>query len=119
MLLSRRQFLQSASIVPFCGIAAAGSKSTLKTSLNAYSFNKMLNDNIKGRGEGITLIQVMEFAAKCKFQGFDATGYFFPGYPERPKDDYVDTLRRRAADLGIGISGTGVRNNFTTADKAT
>ena len=119
MLLSRRQFLQSASIVPFCGIAAAGSKSTLKTSLNAYSFNKMLNDNIKGRGEGITLIQVMEFAAKCKFEGFDATGYFFPGYPERPKDDYVDTLRRRAADLGIGISGTGVRNNFTTADKAT
>ena len=26
--------------------------------------------------------------------------------------------RKAAADLGIAISGTGVRNNFTTADKA-
>ena len=91
-------------------------RGTLKTSLNAYSFNKMLNDRIKGRGEGITLIQVLEFAAKNKFDGFDATGYFFPGYPARPSDQYVDELKKRAADLGVGISGTGVRNNFTTAD---
>jgi sugar phosphate isomerase/epimerase len=117
MSLSRRHFLQSASILPFCGAAHAATRPALKTSLNAYSFNKMLNDNIKGRGPGITLIQVLEFAAKCKFQGFDATGYFMPGYPERPTDAYIDTLRKRAADLGIAISGTGVRNNFTTADK--
>ena len=118
--INRRSFIQGA----FC--AAAGSlamaqspagKQTLKTSLNAYSFNKMLNDRIKGRGEGITLLQVMEFAAKNKFDGFDATGYFFPGYPERPTDAYIDELKKRAADLGVGISGTGVRNNFTTADK--
>src|SRR5205807_319827 len=83
-----------------------------------YSFNKMLNDNIKGRGEGITLIQVMEFAAKNKFEGFDATGYYFPGYPEVPSNAYIDSLKQRAADLGIGISGTGVRNNFTTGDKS-
>ena len=78
----------------------------------------MLNDNIKGRGQGITLIQVLEFAAKNKFDGFDATAYFFPGYPERPTDAYIDQLKKRAADLGVGISGTGVRNNFTTADAA-
>src|SRR5260370_712820 len=30
----------------------------------------------------------------------------------------LDQLKQRAADLGVGISGTGVRNNFTTADKA-
>jgi sugar phosphate isomerase/epimerase len=28
----------------------------------------------------------------------------------------VDGLKKRAADLGLGISGTGVRNNFTTGD---
>jgi sugar phosphate isomerase/epimerase len=85
--------------------------------LNAYSFNKMLNDNIRGRGEGITLLQVLEFAKKCGFEGFDPTGYFFPGYPKVPTDQYIAEFRKRAADLGIGISGTGVRNNFTTADK--
>jgi sugar phosphate isomerase/epimerase len=117
--ISRRDILKGASLLAFRGIAgAAAGKQVLKTSLNAYSFNKMLNDKIKGRGEGITLIQVMEFAAKNKFEGFDATGYFFPGYPERPSDAYIDGFRKRAADLGIGISGTGVRNNFTTADKA-
>lgn len=101
------------------GLASAQTgKAVLKTSLNAYSFNKMLNDNIKGRGEGITLVRVLEFAAKCRFDAFDATGYYFPGYPEVPSNDYIDGLRKRAADLGVGISGTGVRNNFTTADKA-
>jgi sugar phosphate isomerase/epimerase len=116
MLLDRRSFLKTAALAPLC--AAAAKPSVLKTSLNAYSFNKMLNDNIKKRGPGITLIQVMEFAAKNKFEGFDATGYYFPGYPEVPGDAYIDTLKKRAADLGIGISGTGVRNNFTTADAA-
>ncbi|HEY6391414.1 MAG TPA: sugar phosphate isomerase/epimerase family protein, partial [Bryobacteraceae bacterium] len=45
------------------------------------------------------------------------TGYYFPGYPAVPDNAYVDNLKRRAADLGVGISGTGVRNNFTTSDK--
>jgi sugar phosphate isomerase/epimerase len=90
----------------------------LKVSLNAYSFNKLLNDAIKERGPGVTLVQVLEFAAKNKFDGFDATGYYFPGYPAVPSEAYVDNLKRRAADRGVGISGTGVRNNFTTSDKA-
>lgn len=125
LTLDRRSFLRgtlSASCAALGGVPALAQttrRQVLKTSLNAYSFNKMLNDRIKGRGEGITLIQVMEFAAKNKFDGFDATGYYFPGYPERPTDAYVDELKKRAADLGIGISGTGVRNNFTTADKST
>jgi sugar phosphate isomerase/epimerase len=117
--LTRRNFIQNASLL-LAGAATAlpAGKKDLKVSLNAYSFNKMLNDNIKGRGEGVTLLQVLEFAAKCKFEGFDATGYYFPGYPEAPSDAYIESLKRRAADLGLGISGTGVRNNFTTADKA-
>jgi len=65
----------------------------------------------------VTLVQVLEFAAKNKFDGFDPTGYFFPGYPAVPGDAYVESFKKRAADLGIGISGTGVRNNFTTSEK--
>jgi sugar phosphate isomerase/epimerase len=118
---SRRSFVGIAGVLPYCAtVQNRKDESTrkLKTSLNAYSFNKMLNDSIKGRGAGITLLQVLEFAAKNKFEGFDATAYYFPGYPERPTNAYVDTLKSRAADLNIAISGTGVRNNFTTADSA-
>lgn len=115
--MNRRDFLKSTAYAGLAaGALAAAPRAALKTSLNAYSFNKMLNDRIKGRGEGITLIQVMEFAAKNKFDGFDATGYYMPDYPKRPSDAYIDEMKKRAADLGIGVSGTGVRNNFTTAD---
>lgn len=131
-LHSRRNFLKRASVLSLA--AAVGGRlgrtvsaladepakpadARLKTSLNAYSFARLLNDNLKHRGPGVTLIQVMEFAAKNKFDGFDATGYYFPSYPERPTDAYVQELKNRAASLGIGISGTGVRNNFTTSDK--
>jgi sugar phosphate isomerase/epimerase len=128
--VSRRDFIKRTSLAPgamaaagLCGFPApAGqtakrrSRAVLKTSLNAYSFNKLLNDAIRGRGEGVTLLQLVEFAAKNKFEGFDPTGYYFPGYPKVPADAYVNQIKKRAADLGIGISETGVRNNFTTSD---
>jgi sugar phosphate isomerase/epimerase len=34
-----------------------------------------------------------------------------------PSDEYINNFKRRAFELGVGISGTGVRNNFTTSDK--
>ena len=114
--VNRRGFLKSTSV--FLAGAAMGASQGLKTSLNAYSFNTLLNDNIRGRGEGMTLLQLLDFAAKCKFEGVDATGYYFPGYPEAPADAYLASLKQKAADLGLGISGTGVRNNFTTSDQA-
>jgi sugar phosphate isomerase/epimerase len=117
--MNRRDFLQTAAVaagLPLLSKAAA--TETLKISLNAYSFNKLLNDAIRGRGEGTTLIKLLDFAAQNKFEGFDATGYYFPSYPEVPSNDYIDGLRKKAVDLGVAISGTGVRNNFTTADAA-
>lgn len=115
---NRRDFLKSASLAALSAATGAAAKTeVLKTGLNAYSFNKMLNDVIRKRGPGITLDGVLDFAAKCKFDAFDPTGYFFPGYPKVPEDAYVDHLKKHAADLGITLSGTGVRNNFTTADK--
>lgn len=122
--MNRRNFLQGMSLIPLTGLAAAAPQpskkkgAVLRTSLNAYSFNVLLNDAIRGRGEGTTLMKLLDFASKNKFEAFDATGYYFPGYPAVPPNEYIDGLKKKAADLGIGISGTGVRNNFTTADAA-
>lgn len=118
MTLHRRDFIRTSVAALGAATGFAAASETLKPGLNAYSFNKLLNDAIRKRGPGITLDGVLEFAAKCKFAAFDPTGYFFPGYPKVPEDAYVDHLKNHAADLGIALSGTGVRNNFTTADKA-
>src|SRR5437762_10993873 len=62
----------------------------LKISLNAYSFSKLLNDQIKHRGPGISLLDLLDFCAKNEFDGLDPTGYFFPSYPEVPSDEYIN-----------------------------
>jgi sugar phosphate isomerase/epimerase len=133
-IVPRRSFLKTASIVPLSAATAgwlnAGRAiadltpirrvggARVKLALNAYSFSKLLNDHAKGRGTGMSLVQLVDFCAKQGFDGLDATGYFFPGYPDPPRDDDVNHLKRRAFDAGVDISGTGVRNNFTTADKS-
>src|SRR5688500_7342353 len=100
-------------------IEANGSEGpAYKVSLNAYSFSKLLNDFNKQRGGGISLMALLEWCAKQGFDGIDPTGYFFPNYPEVPPDEFVNSFKRKAFGLGLGISGTGVRNNFTTSDKA-
>src|SRR3954468_20584464 len=132
---NRRDFLKGATLQPL-GAAGLGlgtisamavepikrvGGSALKGSCNAYSFSKLLNDQLQGRGAGLSLLHLAEFCAKQNFDGFDVTGYYFPGYekngPGVPADKYIFELKRRAFDLGLGISGTGVGNNFTVADK--
>ena len=130
--LSRRRFLSASALLPF---AAAGFSSAtargayapvprhggahLRTSLNAYSFLELLNANAKDKTKGIDLFGVCDFCAKVGFDAVDVTGYFFPGYPQAPADDYLIRLKRHAFNLGLGISGTGVRNDFTAAAPAT
>jgi sugar phosphate isomerase/epimerase len=92
--------------------------SHLKTSLNAYSFLDLLNANAKDKSRGVDLFQVCDFCAKVNFDAVDLTGYFFPGYPKAPEDSYIFKLKRHAFDRGLAISGTGVRNDFTTADQS-
>jgi sugar phosphate isomerase/epimerase len=128
--LSRRHFLAASALLP-SGIAAAlelahpaalraapprAAGPRLKTSLNAFSFLELLNANAKDAKTGIDLFGVCDFCAKAGFDGVDVTGYFFPGYPDAPDDHYLMKLKRHAFDLGLGFSGTGVRNDFTTAD---
>ena len=131
---SRREFLRQASLLSFGTTAAIGSAarlaeaelkpipreggSRLKVSLNAFSFSRLLNGKVKHGKEGIDLFDLVDFCAKNNIDGFDPTGYFFPGFPAAPPDGYLYDLKRHAFESGVGISGTGARNNFTTSDKA-
>lgn len=121
--LHRRQFLTALAAIPV--ITPAGIKFStsplnhfsaasdrLKTSLNAYSFNDALTK------EGMTIADMLDFCAGEGFDGVDITGYYFNGYPQVPADDYLFSIKRKAFSLGIEISGTGVRNDFTIADKS-
>lgn len=129
----RRHFIRTATLLPLAAAAfpaaafraAAGIAPVrraggprLKTALNAYSFLELLNARAADPAKGIDLLEVCEFCAKHDFDAVDVTAYFFPGYPKPPDDAYLRTLKRRAFDLGLDISGTGVRNDFATADKA-
>lgn len=82
----------------------------LKTSLNAYSFNEPLSKKT------MTVFDLLEYCSKIGFEAADITAYYFPGYPEVPSDEYLYEVKRRAFRLGLEISGTGVRNNFTSID---
>ena len=84
----------------------------LKLGLNAYSFNGPL---LAGT---MTLADAVDFCAKNGVDALDATGYYFPGYPNVPPDAYIYALKRTAFINGVAISGTGVRNNFAVADEA-
>ena len=90
----------------------------LKTSLNAYSFNKMLADHLKDSGKGMSLFQLLDFCAEHNFDAVDPTGYYFRNYPKPPDDSYINDFKRRAFVLGLDISGTGVRTHFASADGA-
>jgi len=65
----------------------------------------------------MTLMDLLDFCAKHNFDAIDPTGYFFPGYPKVPADEYINNFKRRAFQLGLDISGTGVRNDFATPDE--
>jgi sugar phosphate isomerase/epimerase len=84
----------------------------LKTSLNAYSFNEPLSNGT------MQLDDLLEFCAKTGFDAVDITAYYFPGYPNVPSDEYLYLIKRKAFQLGLEISGTGVRNDFVHPDKA-
>lgn len=119
--LNRRSFTRNlalagvASTLPVSGILAKPSNSAsgadhLKISLNAFSFNDLL------LAKKITIDDVLDFCAKLGIEGVDLTGYYFPGYPEAPSDEYIFHVKKKAFRLGIDLGCTGVRNDFTWAD---
>jgi len=121
-MINRRRFLTcSAGVVGAASLqhpALAASSEVarkpgvkLKLGLNAYSFNGPLQSG------SMTLADAVIFCAENGVDALDATGYYFPGYPKTPPDDYVYALKRTAFLNGVAISGTGVRNNFAVADE--
>lgn len=120
---SRRNFMKTMVAVPFVAsgidLLASESKSVnkefghkFKTSLNVYSFNQPLRDG------KIDLFDVLDFCAKYNIDAIDPTGYYFPGYPEVPTQEFMMEFKRKAFLLGVEISGTGVRNDFANPDEA-
>jgi sugar phosphate isomerase/epimerase len=120
----RREFLSAAfgsTALALTGTARAGSLtiqgrvsrasgSRVRLGLNAYSFNEPL------RAGTLTLDDLVDFCAQHGLDGLDATGYYFPGYPKVPADEFLHRLKRRAFVNGVTISGTGVRNDFAVED---
>jgi len=82
----------------------------IKIGLNSYSFNRQL---LAGQ---MTLDDVIDWCAAHNVDGVDLTGYYFPGYPNVPGNEYLYNLKKKAYLNGVSISGTGVRNDFTLSD---
>ena len=122
---SRRDALRKLTMVPALAVAptlfgASSSNSTtpvstlqrVQYSVNAYSFN----DEFKS-GK-MDFFDMMEFAADIGLHAVDLTSYYFSSYPNLPDKAEIFALKKRALELGLNISWTGVRNNFVTADVA-
>ena len=127
MNVTRRNFLQSMGALSLAQVGAwalpageAPMPSRLKTSLNAYSFYVELNRGMKNPEDpkGLTLKKLLNFTAAEGFEGIDLTGYFFSTYPQVPTDAVIFAVKDQAFKLGLSISGSGVKNDFTTADAA-
>jgi sugar phosphate isomerase/epimerase len=118
----RRFFASSVGLAAMASIPASAFAGTetirreagvkLKLGLNAYSFNKQLHEG------SMSLADAVHFCAKQGVDALDATGYYFPGYPNVPTDEYIYALKRVAFVNGVAISGTGVHNDFAVADPA-
>lgn len=115
----RRNLLRSVALLPIIPgsrslFASPSNKnlasSRLQYSINAYTFNSLL------RSGEMTFIDMMEFASGLGLNAVDLTGYYFSDYPKIPDDKTLFQLKKKALQLGLNISWTGVRNNFVTPD---
>ncbi len=112
--MNRRTFLTALPAVP--ALAATNGPvrrrpgTRIRIGLNAYSFNKPL---MAGK---MNLDDVIDYCAEQQIDGVDLTGYYFPGYPNVPSDEFLYKLKRKAFLNGVTISGTGVRNDFALTD---
>jgi len=128
----RRDFLRKMGLLPLGVVASKtglsakdkavnveaipATTSKIKLSLNAWSYNVPLFKYVNGEEGGMSLFDLLEECARLNFDAVDPTGYFFPGYPEVPKSKFMNEFKRRAFQLGLDISGTGIRNDFSIAD---
>jgi sugar phosphate isomerase/epimerase len=87
--------------------------------VNAYSFSDLLAARDSRNNEQVyTLFNLLDWCADHGIAALDPTAYFFPTYPEVPSDAYLERFKNYAAERGVAISGTGIRNNFASPDPA-
>lgn len=84
----------------------------VKIGLNCFSFNQPLI------AKTMTVEEMFRISASVGFEAADLTGYYFSTYPKVPSDEEIFRYKKCAFLLGLDISGTGVRNDFTLADPA-
>lgn len=110
--VGRRDFLAALSGIPlvradfFSSVPLTAMRQRFNISLNAYSFNAML------MAKKISHRELLEFCSQTGFDAIDMTGYYFSTYPDTPNDKEIYAFKRNAHELGLNISGTGVRNEF-------
>lgn len=110
MSLFNKVTLLVCSITLFITNEVSAQGKNLKSSLNAYSFNKPLSNG------SMNVFDLMTYCADIGFDAVDITAYYFDGYPNVPSDDYLYKVKQKAFLLGLDISGTGIRTNFTNPD---
>ncbi|WP_209332231.1 sugar phosphate isomerase/epimerase family protein [Lunatimonas salinarum] len=93
------------------GEQVARRKNNLKLSLNAYSFHSLLSTG------KMNLDDLFRFCSEEGLPAVDLTAYYIQGYPEVPDDSVLYGIKRKAHSYGLAISGTGIRNDFTYADR--
>ena len=77
-----------------------------KFTIAAYSYRNLLG----GRNPQMTLDDFLVACARMELDAVELTSYYFP---KELTGDYLRRLKRRAFQLGLDISGTGVGNDFT------
>lgn len=109
-------------LIPFLNYGQNASKpakpAPIILSLNAYSFSDVLSAKSRDNQQVYNLFNLLDWCACNNIKALDPTGYFFPTYPQVPSDEYLARFKKRAAELGIALSGTGIRNNFASPDPA-
>lgn len=112
--MKRRELLTGMMATPLMAGSLVQRKrgSHVKLALNAYSFNKPLMDG------SMKLAEVIDFCAENELEGVDLTGYYFPGYPKVPTDEFIYGIKRHSWMNGVTIGGTGVRNDFALPNAA-
>ena len=80
-------------------------RSHLKLSLAAYSFR----DRLGGDNPKMTMLGFIDRCASYDLDGCELTSYWFP---KEISPDYLNEIKQRAFRLGLGISGTAIRNDY-------
>lgn len=115
----RREFFKNSSMATLaaagsCTLSSAASAiepivrngtPKFKFSLAAYSYRELLT----GDSPELTLTDFVNDCAKLGLEGTEPTSYYFP---EPTTHEYLRKLKQQCFTLGLGVSGTAIRNEF-------